>query len=99
MLNEKTTDQLIACTAMSLYQYNVDPLTRAEKLYEHFSGLCCEMHEMLEHVDNKHWATQMAAPTALWYMQHAMERYGREAEERVQINLEPFDPSATRYEP
>jgi len=87
MLDERTVEHLVAATAMSLYKYNVSPGVRAEKLYEHFSGCCAEPDELLEHVDNFNWATAMAAPTAVVYLQHAMDRYGREAEERVQVNL------------
>ena len=87
-MDERTIDALVAATAMSLYKYNVSPIERATKLYDHFSGLCAEMHELLELVENFNWATEMAAPTALWYQQHAMDKYGREAEERVQVNLE-----------
>lgn len=98
MLDERTTDHLVAAVAMSLYKFNVAPVVRAEKLHAHFNGLCAEMDELLRLVDEFNWATEMAAPTALWYQQHALDRYGREAEERVRINLEPFDPTATRYE-
>ena len=87
MLDERTVDHLVAATAMSLYIYNVSPGVRAEKLYEHFSGMCAEPEELLRLVDKAYWATEMAAPTALCYMQHALDRYGSEAENRVQVNL------------
>lgn len=77
---------LTAATAMSLYRYNVDPATRAEKLYEHFKGACAEPADLLALVDNPCWATEMPHPTALVYLRHAMERYGIEAAERVRIN-------------
>ncbi len=65
-MDERTTDHLVAATAMSLYQFNVPPVVRAEKLHAHFNGMCAELDELLEMVDEKHWATRMAAPTALW---------------------------------
>lgn len=78
---------LAVCTAMSLYKYNVSPGERAEKLYSEFKGACAEPNELLELVDNPHWATQMAAPTALLYLQHAIDKYGSESVERVAANL------------
>jgi hypothetical protein len=86
-MDERTVEHLVAAVAVSLYTYNVAPIVRATDLYNHFSGLCAEMHELLELVDNKCWATEMAAPTALCYLQHAMDKYAGEAEERVQVNL------------
>lgn len=92
-MDERTTDALVAAVAMSLYKYNVSPGERAEKLVEHFGERCAEPRELLRLVNDFNWATEMAAPTALVYMDHALEKYSREAEERVQINLEPFDES------
>lgn len=90
-MDERTTEHLVAAVAMSLYKYNVSPGERAEKLLDHFKGACAEPDVLLRLVDDFNWATEMAAPTALWYMQHALDKYGSEAEERVQVNLEqPF---------
>ena len=86
-MDERTVEHLVAAVAMSLYIFNVSPGVRAEKLYEHFSGMCAEPHDLLRLVDNHCWATEMAAPTALVYMQHALDKYAGEAEERVQVNL------------
>ncbi len=97
MLDERTTEHLVAAVAMSLYKYNVDAVSRAMKLHEYFSGMCAEPESLIHLVDNFNWATEMAAPTALWYMQHAMDKYGSEAADRVQCNLEPFDPTATHF--
>ncbi|MEE8482505.1 MAG: hypothetical protein V3S12_04055 [Acidiferrobacterales bacterium] len=80
-------EQLKACVAMSLYQYNVSPGIRAEKLYRHFNGACAEPDELLYLVDRKHWATEMAAPTALKYLEHGLEKYGREAKLVIVANL------------
>ena len=80
-------EQLSTCLAISLYTYNVSPGERAEKLYKAFQGNCAEPDELLILVDNPHWATQMAAPTALAYLRHAIDRYGTEAQERTRVNL------------
>ena len=86
-MDEEIRTRLTACVAMSLYQFNVNPMARAEKLYKEFDGQCAEMDEMLLLVDYKHWATQMAMPTAKMYLEHALERYGFEARQRVDVNL------------
>ncbi len=77
---------LTAAVAMSLYRFNVSRGERAEKLYHHFKGQCAELEELLAMVDNPCWATEMPHPTALVYLRHALERYGNEAAERVQLN-------------
>lgn len=87
-MDERTNDALVAAVAMSLYIYNVSSAERSQKIIDHFSGRCVDLYEMRCLVGNHHWATDMALPTALIYMQHAMDRYGEEAEERVQVNLE-----------
>ncbi len=83
-------NELAICIAMSLYQYNVSPFERAEKLYAEFNGVCAEIDDLISMVDNKNWATEMAAPTALKYLEHGLEKYGKEARERVEINLSDF---------
>ena len=77
---------MIEQIAMSLYQYNVSAVVRADKLYEHFDGDCAEMIDLIQSVDSKHWATVMPYPTAKVYLAQAIERYGAEAKERVEIN-------------
>ena len=86
-MNEETLSVMAAATAMSLYQYNVSPGERAEKLYLHFAGKCAEPAELLALVDNRFWATEMAPPTAFVYLRHALERYGNEARVRTIANL------------
>lgn len=86
---------LIAATAMSLYIYNVSADKRAEKLYHHFAdqGLPCgDPDDFLRWVDMPYWATEMPAPTALVYLEHAVTRYGAEAEDRLQANLQGWPP-------
>lgn len=75
--------------ALSLYAYNVSPLTRAEKLYTHFEGRCAEVTDMLYILMNSpnSVATELAMPTALVYVNHALEKYGEEAARRVRVNL------------
>lgn len=77
---------LAAATAMSLYQYNVEPIERASRIYKHFGGACADGDIIRKWVDDKHWATVMPGPTALVYLSQAMEQYGSEALERSIIN-------------
>lgn len=92
-MDERTTDALVAAVAMGLYKYNVAPMIRAVRIQDHFDGACAPLDVLLLLIDEFNWATEMAAPTALVYMDHALERYRSEAEDRVRINLEPFDES------
>jgi hypothetical protein len=80
--------------ALLLYGYNVSPLVRAEKLYEHFEGRCAEVMDILDILMNSPTsvATELAMPTALVYVNHALEKYGEEATRRVRVNLGGFDP-------
>jgi hypothetical protein len=85
-----STEPLTAAMAMSLYQYNVAPIVRAQKLFDHFRGSCAEVDELMRLADDKNWATAMAAPTAAVYLQHAIEKYGIEAHERVSVNMQEW---------
>lgn len=78
---------LTVAMAMSLYQYNTPAVRRAQALYDHFDGDCAELADLVYLVDDKHWATAMAAPTAAVYVAHAVARYGQEASVRVDVNL------------
>ena len=82
-------DALIVATAISLYGYNVSPFIRAKKLWDHFGGECAELDELVATLvtDNGYAATALATPTALVYVQHAMDQYGVEADHRVRVNL------------
>lgn len=75
--------------ALSLYAYNVSPGVRAEKLYDHFAGNCAEPMELLDILQRRgaYAATELAFPTAQVYVEHSLEKYGREARERVRANL------------
>ncbi len=75
--------------ALSLYAYNVSAIIRAEKLYVHFKGNCAEVTNMVETLMNSpnSVVTELAMPTAFVYVNHALERYGEEAVERVRANL------------
>lgn len=79
--------------AISLYHYNVPPVTRAKKLYEHFGGNCAEPEELVRilHETPHIFATELAQPAARVYIQHALEKYGQEARERVFMNDMPFE--------
>ncbi len=75
--------------ALSLYAYNVSALIRAERLYAHFEGRCAEVTDILDILMNSpsSVATELAMPTALIYVNHALEKYGEEAVRRVHGNL------------
>ena len=73
--------------ALSLYQFNVGPGERAQKILHHFDSECAPMHVLMELVDNKNWATEMAMPTAGMYLVHATDKYIVEARTRVDMNL------------
>ena len=74
--------------ALSLYGYNVSPGERAEKIYDHFKGNCAEPEDLVQMMEHYGCApTALAMPSAVVYVQHAMDKYGEEARERVRINL------------
>ena len=81
------TRLLSAATAASLYQYNTPPRDMACALWNSFGGHCAELEELLRLVQSVHWATEMAAPTAAKFLEHALLKYGDEATERTLINL------------
>ena len=74
-------------TALSLYGYNVSPQVRAQKLYDHFKGDCANLVDLVAYMNiYGSAATALAYPTALVYLQHALDKYGEEAVQRVHIN-------------
>lgn len=74
-------------TALSLYGFNLAPSLRAQKLYDHFEGDCADLSDLMAYMeDYGSAATGMAYPTALVYVQHALDRYGEEAVHRVYVN-------------
>ena len=77
--------------ALSLYFYNVSPLDRARRLHEHFNGCCAELDELTWMCGMAWVVTDLPYPTAKVYVQHALERYGEEARERVQINRQGYE--------
>ena len=74
--------------ALSLYGFNVSSTERATKLWDHFNGDCAHIVELERICETRHGyaATEFAYPTAKLYVQHALDRYGDEARERVRIN-------------
>jgi hypothetical protein len=90
MLNYDDLSPLDVAVALSLYAYNVSAAERAEKLYRHFHGECMEVEELygLLFARPAYAASQLPAPTAEVYVDHALERYGAEAKRRNRINLQ-----------
>lgn len=77
---------IVVGIALSLYGYNVSPLHRACRLYDHFQGNCMELEDLLFVLSGPRAAyamTELPLPTALVYLQHALEAYGEEAFRRV----------------
>ncbi len=87
-LSEKYSPFDVA-VALSLYAYNVAPSIRAEKIWEHFNGDCAELCDLRFTLTQSgaYAATELAPPSAVVYVQHALEKYGDEAKERNRINL------------
>ncbi len=72
--------------ALALYGYNVSAIERARKIYEHFDGNCAELDELVRYMVNYGSApTAMAFPSVEVYVQHALEKYGEEAKNRVKV--------------
>lgn len=71
--------------ALSLYAFNVAPLTRAQRLYDHFEGECMELVDLVRILADRpgYAMTELPLPTARVYLQHALETYGAEATHRV----------------
>ncbi len=74
--------------ALALYGYNVSPLKRALKIHEHFEGHCADLDDLVRTLTDftAYAATELAPPTASLYVQHALERYGKEAINRCSVN-------------
>ena len=80
---------LQVAVALSLYAYNVDSVTRAKAIYQHFDGECLEMEELIALFEkNRAWiCTELPAPSAAVYVQQALARYGDEAVRRTRSGL------------
>lgn len=81
--------------ALSLYAYNVSSVERAVDLWLYFTQLdlpCMERHELSAILDRDtpYAATELPYPTAKLYVEHALERYGREAKERAKCEEAGF---------
>lgn len=86
--------------AISLYQYNVMPSVRAERLYAHFDGYCMDVDDMISLFQGPmaaYAATELPAPTAAVYVQHALEAYGHEAQKRNRLQLAAYREFEARH--
>lgn len=72
--------------ALSLYGYNVSAYDRAKEIYDHFDGYCADMDELVRYMMNYGSApTAMSFPSEEVYVNQALEKYGKEAKKRVEI--------------
>lgn len=89
---EQNLEPLDVAVALSLYAYNVNSHERAKLVYDYFDGECMELSDMISLFDKcpAYIATELPAPSARVYVDQAIKRYGEEARNRNQINLEGF---------
>lgn len=81
---------LAVAIALSLYAYNVSPDVRAKKLYDHFAGACLDLEDLVRAMEGNqlaYAATELPIPTARVYVQHALDRYGQEAQSRILMGM------------
>ena len=74
--------------SLSLYAYNVSPLERARRVYDHFKGDCAELDELVRIMSDYsgYAATELSYPSAAVYVQQALEECGDAASERVRVS-------------
>ncbi len=74
--------------ALSLYAYNISPVERAKKIYSHFDGNCMDFTDLVRTFSGSSTfvVTELPYPSAVVYVEQAMEKYGGEACERVSVN-------------
>ena len=82
---------VVVAVALALYGYNVSPLERAKKIVEHLHEGKWEMYDVQPLTDilirsTAYAATELDPELASIYVCQAMEKYGEEAVNRVQIN-------------
>lgn len=95
-LYKRNYSPIEVAVALSLYAFNSHPYDRAQKLYDHFAGDCAEIEDMYNILNKSvgYATTEFAFPTAEVYVQHALEKYGKEAVERVRVNKEFYHGTA-----
>lgn len=81
-------DPFTVAVALARYTYNVDAVTRAKALYEHFGGDCADPQDLVRvcMTDKMYIATELAPPTGAAYVNHALEAYANEAAQYVHLN-------------
>lgn len=86
-------DPVVVAVALSLYAYNVSAVDRARAIHEAFNGQCSDVETLTEILiyRSAFAATELAMPSAEVYVNQALAKYGKEAEQRVRINREGYD--------
>lgn len=80
-------DPLTVAIALSGYHYDVAPMIRATKLYDHFQGNCMELSDLADLLTEHPGSVmlRLPGPTAVVYLKHALDKYGNEAWERARL--------------
>ncbi len=73
--------------ALSLYAYNVPATDRAFLIYDYFGGDCMDRYDLVSIMLNTgSVVTELPYPSAVVYVQQALDKYGAEAVRRVKMN-------------
>jgi hypothetical protein len=80
-------DPLTVALALAGYHYEVSPMIRATRLYDHFQGDCMELSDLADMLTEHPGSAmlRLPGPTAVVYLKHALDRYGSEAWERARL--------------
>lgn len=96
---KKEYSPIAVAIALSLYSFNVSAFDRGKKLYEHFEGDCMGLDDLTTLLlDQKGIeSTELPFPTADVYVEHALEKYGEEAEDRATLERAAFERFKAAY--